>query len=119
MGRDFFDDDRLAALLSEEDAGADLTVVYGVGAALAAEAAGGEWETDAFLAYLDVPKNEIQYRSAAGSVRNVGVRSALGRSRCTSASTSWTGRRLAATSGLSCRTSISSSIPNVPKSRPS
>ena len=78
MGRDFFDDDRLAALLSEEDAGADLTVVYGVGAALTAEAAGGEWEADAFLAYLDVPKNEIQYRSAAGSVRNVGVRSALG-----------------------------------------
>ena len=73
---DFFDDERLAALLSEEDAGADLTVVYGVGAALAAEAAGGEWETDAFLAYLDVPKNEIQYRSVAGSVRNVGARSA-------------------------------------------
>ncbi|MCC6169398.1 MAG: class I mannose-6-phosphate isomerase [Caldilineaceae bacterium] len=59
---DFFDPDRLAALLP--DPAADLSILYGCGAALAG------W--DAPLVYVDVPKNEIQFRSRAGSVYNLG-----------------------------------------------
>ncbi len=68
---DFFDADRLNALhaaFSAEPAG-DLTILYGSGAALAAQ--------DATLVYLDVPKNEIQFRSRAGSITNLGLTSAL------------------------------------------
>lgn len=72
---DFFDASTLRAM--QPDADADLSIVYGPGAALAArEADGGEasgWE-GAFLVYLDVPKNEIQFRSRAGAVRNLGAR---------------------------------------------
>ncbi|MFN8482413.1 MAG: class I mannose-6-phosphate isomerase [Anaerolineae bacterium] len=62
--RDFFDAERLAALVSASDA--PLTIVYGCGAALA--------EPAASVVYVDVPKNEIQFRSRAGSVTNLGAR---------------------------------------------
>ena len=43
-------------------------IVYGTGAALV-------WGQgrDAYYVYLDVPKNEIQYRARAGSIRNLGA----------------------------------------------
>jgi mannose-6-phosphate isomerase class I len=61
--RDFFD----ANKLSEQNPlpGAELSILYGSGAALA------EWA--GLLVYLDVPKNEIQFRSRAGSFTNLGA----------------------------------------------
>jgi len=59
---DFFDPARLAAL--KPDPGAPLTILFGSGAALAG------WK--GLLVYLDVPKNEIQFRSRAGVVCAVG-----------------------------------------------
>lgn len=61
--RDFFDDAKLAAL--KPDASATLTILYGPGAALAG------W--DGPLAYVDLPKNEIQFRSRSGALTNFGA----------------------------------------------
>ena len=58
---DFFDTNKLN--LVQPDNNADLTIVYGTGAALT------NW--DAPIIYLDVPKNEIQYRMRAKSIRNL------------------------------------------------
>lgn len=60
---DFFD---AAALQSiRPDPTAQLTIVYGCGAALMG------W--DGVLVYIDVPKNEIQFRQRAGSVTCLGA----------------------------------------------
>jgi len=64
--RDFFDAERLAALA--ECVGTP-TIVFGSGAALLC---GASAEMDVLLAYADVPKNEIQYRSRAGVIINLG-----------------------------------------------
>jgi len=61
---DFFNQDPLQGF--QPDANADLAIVYGCGAALV------NW-ADSALVYIDVPKNEIQFRSRAKSVRNLGV----------------------------------------------
>lgn len=61
--RDFFDDDLLYNLVDEE-LGEDV-ILYGTGASLV------EIE-ERFLMYVDVPKNEIQFRSRAGSITNLG-----------------------------------------------
>lgn len=47
------------------DKGYDCTIVIGTGAAL--------WKTDAPVVYLDIPKNEIQYRARAGAINNLGM----------------------------------------------
>jgi mannose-6-phosphate isomerase class I len=60
---DFYDLAELAALRPHPDAA--LTILYGCGSALAG------WE--GLLIYVDLPKNEIQFRSRAGSVRNLGA----------------------------------------------
>ncbi len=58
---DFFEIEQL-----QHDPQAELSIIYGTGAALFAE--------EGYLVYVDVPKNEIQFRSRAGSICNLGQR---------------------------------------------
>ncbi|HMO16303.1 MAG TPA: class I mannose-6-phosphate isomerase [Pirellulaceae bacterium] len=60
---DFFDADRLTAI--GPDPTARLTILYGCGSAFI------DW--DGPLMYADLPKNELQYRSRAGTVLNLGA----------------------------------------------
>lgn len=60
---DFFDDAKLTMLSPDAEAG--MCIVYGTGAALSG------WKGK--LVYLDVPKNEIQYRMRAGAICNLGT----------------------------------------------
>lgn len=60
---DFFDPQRLAGL--QPGTNDSLSILYGTGAALAG------W--DGLLLYLDVPKNEIQFRARSKSVKNLGA----------------------------------------------
>lgn len=61
--RDFFDPSRLTAI--EPNPRSALTILYGCGAALV------DWEAP--LVYVDLPKNELQFRSRAGSIHNIGA----------------------------------------------
>jgi mannose-6-phosphate isomerase class I len=67
MARDFLQSSRLAQIHSDPSAG--LSIVYGTGSTLAG------WNGP--VVYCDVPKNEIQFRSRAGSVRNFGAQTAI------------------------------------------
>lgn len=58
---DFFDQDMLELLKSSSEI---RSILYGTGASLA-------WK-DSPVIYIDIPKNEIQYRSRAGSICNIG-----------------------------------------------
>ncbi len=58
--RDFFDAEKLRE--SSQLADGAIAIVYGTGASLC--------DTRGYLVYADVPKNEIQFRSRAGSIRN-------------------------------------------------
>ena len=62
---DFFDQQYLEMI--QADRSVDLCIVYGTGAVLS------NWE--GLLVYVDVPKNEIQYRMRAGSITNLGSKS--------------------------------------------
>jgi len=65
--RSFFDDSSLMAITREQHAG--LTIIVGTGASLAGR--------DGLLVYVDVPKNEIQFRSRTGIFANFGSRMPL------------------------------------------
>ncbi len=62
---DYFLPEKLAGLARRAAAGRR-TILYGTGAALAA--------SKGLLVYVDVPKNEIQFRVRAGAVANLGAR---------------------------------------------
>jgi mannose-6-phosphate isomerase class I len=64
---DFFDPGLLANLAPDPQAA--VNILYGCGAALAG------WR--AALAYVDLPKNELQFRARAGRPTNIGVPGAL------------------------------------------
>lgn len=59
---DLFETGSLRAL--EQDPNCDVNIIIGPGAALA------EWEAP--VIYLDLPKNELQYRMRSGSITNLG-----------------------------------------------
>ena len=63
---DFLDPNRLRKL--QPDSSGAVTIVYGPGASLVG------W--NGFLVYVDVPKNEVQFRSRAASICNLGASSA-------------------------------------------
>ena len=60
---DFFDEKKLREFKSVQNS--KLTICFGCGAAL--------FDDQGFLMYVDVPKNEIQFRSRAGSIHNLGA----------------------------------------------
>lgn len=62
---DFFHREQLAKITNKPDA--QLTVIYGCGASLV--------ELEGPLLYVDLPKNELQYRARAGTVQNLGAAS--------------------------------------------
>ncbi|HUZ61876.1 MAG TPA: ROK family protein [Hanamia sp.] len=62
MLKEFFDDQKLAKI-KPDDKG--INILYGTGAALA------KW--NGTLVYVDITKNEIQFRSKAGSFKNLGA----------------------------------------------
>lgn len=64
---DFFDPQKLAQL--QPNPKANLSILYGPGAALAG------WE--GLLVYLDLPKNELQFRARAGVPTNLGLAKAI------------------------------------------
>lgn len=65
--KDFFDQAKLSLIQPDPQ---EFTIIYGCGAALAA--------VDAKIIYIDVPKNEIQFRSRANHLYNLGAATVTG-----------------------------------------
>lgn len=65
--KDFINPKKLELIKPNEEA--ELNIIYGCGAALA------NWQ-DAYHVYLDLPKNELQFRARALSIRNLAMREA-------------------------------------------
>ncbi len=68
---DFFDRELLGSVRPADDA--DVSIIYGTGARLT----GLYKRDDAALVYVDLPKNELQFRMAAGAARNLGCDTSL------------------------------------------